>query len=198
MLYFSPSFLDRVAARNDPKCPRGWQIKYAERVQREFSDMKFWMPQRCHSLLNIGSGFAGIDALLVRHFHYQNVHLVDGDGSRSRSVGFHANLLPWNDVRIGAQFLMENANCLVTMSIVPPCPEPWKADLIISLKSWGHHYPVREYLQLAQKSLNDGGVIIMDIRKGTNGVEDMLQGGFVLLAEIGGTMKTDRMAFVRS
>ena len=44
-----------------------------------------------------------------------------------------------------------------------------KVDLILSLMSWGFHYPVSTYLQSVYNTFRDGGIVILDIRKGTEG-----------------------------
>lgn len=39
-------------------------------------------------------------------------------------------------------------------------------ELIYSNCSWGHHYPIETYLDLARRSLRAGGVLIVDLRRG--------------------------------
>ena len=41
---------------------------------------------------------------------------------------------------------------------------------MISLISWGFHYPVETYLDKAYDVLVEGGSMIIDVRKGTNGI----------------------------
>ena len=48
-----------------------------------------------------------------------------------------------------------------------------KIDLVISLISWGFHYPVNIYLDRVYNLLNNSGVIIMDTKKKTNGIETL-------------------------
>lgn len=45
-----------------------------------------------------------------------------------------------------------------------------KFDLIVSFISCGFHYPVETYLDQIYEKLNEGGVLIIDIRKETNGI----------------------------
>lgn len=44
-------------------------------------------------------------------------------------------------------------------------------DLIISLLSWGFHYPIETYLEKAKKIKN--GILILDIRNGTDQIETL-------------------------
>jgi SAM-dependent methyltransferase len=46
-------------------------------------------------------------------------------------------------------------------------------DLIISLFSWGFHYPIHTYLNQIYSLLNDGGHLILDVRKGVGGEQDL-------------------------
>ena len=45
--------------------------------------------------------------------------------------------------------------------------------LIISLISWGFHYPVTTYLSEAARVLASDGSVILDVRKGTNGLREL-------------------------
>ncbi|MGK0448192.1 MAG: SAM-dependent methyltransferase, partial [Polaribacter sp.] len=46
-----------------------------------------------------------------------------------------------------------------------------KFDLIISIISWGFHYPVETYLDEVFDNLKPGGTLIVDVRKDSNGLE---------------------------
>jgi hypothetical protein len=195
-LWFSDVFLAQVSARQDPKLPAGWHVKYASRVHREFRELKPWLPRQVQAVVDIGCGFAGIDVLLARHFGpLCDVRLIDGNGQAPRRGGFEPAGLPWYDVQYGARFVRDNTGVIVTTAMVPPEPTPWPCDLLISLKSWGHHYPVGTYTDFASRSLRCGGTLIIDIRKGTDGAEALQDCSFVLRGRVGGTAKTDRLCF---
>ena len=55
-------------------------------------------------------------------------------------------------------------------------------DVMISLLSWGFHYPVSTYSDLAVRSLRSGGTLILDVRKGTD--YDCLEENFVFHQKI--------------
>lgn len=42
-------------------------------------------------------------------------------------------------------------------------------DVVLSLISWGFHYPIETYLEDAYIALRSGGVLILDIRASTGG-----------------------------
>lgn len=193
-LLFSHAMLFEVAKRNDPKCPAGWHVKYAARVERDMAELRRWLPQQLTSVLDIGCGFAGIDVLLSFAGPIKRFYLIDGICHGERVAGFQKSTVPWNDVNLAAQLLRDNVVCDVTaMTVPPPLPQP--VDLVISLKSWGHHYPVAEYLDFVHKSLRTGGVLILDIRKETTGHDELKVAGFKLMGRAGGTAKCDRLVF---
>lgn len=193
-LHFSDSFLAQVAARNDPKCPAGWHVQYAERVQRDFEELRPFLDP-ANRLMDIGCGFAGVDVLIARHARCATVHLLDGAGHGPRQTGMQDVTMPWNDVRLAATLMRDNVGCKVKTSIVPPTPASWSANLIISLKSWGHHYPISTYLSFVRTSLDWDGYLIIDIRKGSDGRQTLEAGGLYCLQRIGGTDKCDRFIF---
>ena len=64
-----------------------------------------------------------------------------------------------------------------------------KYDLIISLLSCGWHYSISVYLDLIKESLNDDGLIILDIRKNTDEFSLALE-HFELISEIVNTAES--------
>lgn len=191
---FASTWLDRVAALNDPKLPPGWQEQYAARVNRDFAEILPWLPEPIGRVIDIGCGFAGIDVLLARS-DATDIHLIDGSAVGIRRVGFDAAMTPWRDVELGAQLVRDNAPDRRVTTETPPAQRVSAADLVISLKSWGHHYPVGVYVDYARRCLRPGGVLILDVRAGTNGRGELEAAGFAFLGRAGGTVKTDRLVF---
>ena len=71
-----------------------------------------------------------------------------------------------------------------------------KFDLIISTISWGFHYPVEIYLDEVFSELNVDGILIIDVRKESNGRE-LLQDKFGNGKIIKEFTKHDRLKFVK-
>jgi SAM-dependent methyltransferase len=71
-------------------------------------------------------------------------------------------------------------------------PHPPKFDLIVSLLSWGYHYPVDVYIDDVSQSLSQNGKLILDVRKGTEG-SYMLQKYFDNIEVISRTSKYNRL-----
>ena len=49
-----------------------------------------------------------------------------------------------------------------------------KFDIVISLLSWGFHYPLNIYLDQVGKLLNNSGILIIDIREDSDGIRQVI------------------------
>lgn len=152
------------------------------------------------SILDIGCGLAITDVFLVRAFEVRTLYLLDGDGTISKEqVGFKPDQQPWNDVAIGAAMVRANVQLDCDVFEVRPAPFEMPADLIVSFRSWGHHYPVSIYIESVKRSLNPGGAVVLDIRQGTDGHAAMIDAGFQMVAQVPDTsIKCGRLVFKRS
>jgi SAM-dependent methyltransferase len=87
--------------------------------------------------------------------------------------GYKSSGAFYNSLSIAQTFLTANAVPSSKILIYDPdadgFPRRERFDLIISLISWGFHYPVETYLEEVHGSLADDGVLILDLRKGTDG-----------------------------
>ena len=46
-------------------------------------------------------------------------------------------------------------------------------DVVISSIAWGFHFPVGKYVEEVKKLMHQDSVLIMDLRKGQNGIETL-------------------------
>ncbi len=102
----------------------------------------------------------------------------------------------YNSLAVAKEFLIANA--------VPPhkiiasnvdaggFPKGNAFDVILSLISWGFHYPVEVYLDDAYDALSDAGVLIIDIRKNTGG-KQILSEKFSSVETIATSKKYERV-----
>ncbi|MHB1086133.1 MAG: hypothetical protein ACYCZ0_00100 [Minisyncoccota bacterium] len=173
---------------------RDWR-EVAETIAAEqMADIQPWL-QGVKTSLDIGCGLAGLSIMLGNRSGVETVHLVDGGGGVSSKVGFGSRL-PWSDVAIAAALARANlTGTKVVAYRADDLPGAIPADLIVSMKSWGHHYPVGVYADFARRSLNPGGIAVLDIRRGSGGFEEMEAAGFVPVGKISETPKSERFAF---
>lgn len=143
--------------------------------------------------MDIGCGVAGIDIFLNIHYSKNNSHFYLLDKSRideeihymfEKRGSFYDSLevarevLVVNGVNTDRIHLIE-ANDQNTIQIND------NIDLALSTISWGFHYPIHVYIEGVHAALGDGGVLIVDIRKGTDGfdwIEDRF-GGYRIVME---------------
>src|SRR5690606_19099196 len=112
--------------------------------------------------------------------HYERYnpvfHLVDLDGiSDDVRYGFRDNPSNYASLEGTRRFLLRNGlneTQIKTVDIgTQPFPREPKFDLVVSLISWGFHYPVDTYLEDVTSSLAPHGTLILDLRRGSGGIE---------------------------
>lgn len=164
---------------------RGKRIKqmYLADMEKEYNSIRQHLPESCQSVLDIGCGLAGINIFLSQHYNAQNVdfylldkskmedeiyYLYKESGAFYNSLGMAEEILLNNNIPKDKIHLIEATenNDINTSATF---------DLVISLISWGFHYPVSVYLDKAYDKLNPGGTLIIDVRKDTSGLEDLEQ-----------------------
>ena len=157
--------------------------KYSSNMYQEFLQIRPFLPETCESILDIGCGIAGIDAFINNHYNNSppNFHLLDKTqveknifymfketGAFYNCLKSSKKLLNENDISYGKINLheanKENKIHLPDVSI----------DIIISLISWGFHYPLDTYLEEAYRTLKMNGILILDIRKDSGGENKLI------------------------
>jgi len=153
---------------------------YQSDMEAEFKSIAGYIPFVAHNILDIGCGIGGIDALLAAHYKFNiDVFLIDkseidGDlhygyyskGSYYNSLTCSKKFLTDNGVPSGRIFLQEanESNSILFDA---------KFDLIISLISWGFHYPVQTYIDAVIDKLATDGLLIIDVRKDSKGIQEL-------------------------
>jgi len=163
---------------------------YTADIQRDYETLKDYLPNNALAALDIGCGLGGINVFLYKHYQANgiNLHLLDKDGIASKVYyGFNPEGAHYNSLALTGQFLRLNGvpDDRVTIHNVTKegFPNRCKFDIVVSLLSWGYHYPVSTYVELVKASLNPDGIVIMDIRNGTDG-KDQLARHFSVCREI--------------
>lgn len=168
---------------------------YAASVEADYEAMKPWLPKKCRAWLDIGAGMAGIDVLLRRHYRMSRIHLMDGTGRGPNMVGYQKGIDLYNSMPAALELLA--ANGIKSVGVHEPDPSATiECDLIVSLLSWGHHYPAETYLPLVMRSLRPGGRLILDLRKGQNG-HRVISKSLAFLGIVS-EHKSDRVCFERT
>src|SRR6266403_1531506 len=105
-----------------------------------------YLPLRCSSILDVGSGLGGIDALLNRHYGGDcSITLLDGVNDVAR-LDNHATT--FNSMAVARCFLAMNGVQYFDFidASAPERASPRKVDLIVSFRSWCFHFEPATYL----------------------------------------------------
>jgi SAM-dependent methyltransferase len=170
---------------------------YLNDMEKEYLMLKDRLPHTATQILDIGCGLAGIDIYLHRHFPESKIFLLDKTGqSKNLHYGLESEASFYNSLRLAHELIERKgvpAECVVEIDIDKDKFPQEKFDLIISLLSWGFHYPVSTYLDEVKRSLAPGGMLIIDVRKSSDG-EEILRKNFSKVDTLAfGDKKTSRL-----
>ena len=142
---------------------------YFSGMKREYETLQVFLPVNCSKILDIGCGIAGIDVYINEHYSSQSIeyYLLDKSEVKEnvyymfKDKGAFYNSLDLAKATLASNGIHENNDINIEKNV----------DLALSLISWGFHYPVNTYLDKVYALLNRKGVLILDIRKGTDGLD---------------------------
>jgi hypothetical protein len=117
--------------------------KYYELVLRDWLMIKNHLPQQINSIIDIGCGVAGIDVYLKRKWPDAKLWLLDGDSMDAEKMGGFCDHVI--NLRSATEALLRANDVSFEGWLDIGTKQPLKADLIISLASWGYHYPLKTY-----------------------------------------------------
>ncbi len=151
-------------------------------MRSEYEQIRSHLPRDCNRILDIGCGVGGIDALLFEHYKRDpslDFFLLDkSDMSRKVFYGFKDKGAFYNSLDVAQRLLADNG--IGRKKIHPrevgadgQVEMPDDLDLVVSLISWGYHYPLSTYLQRVHGSLRAGGHLILDLRRGVEEPEQL-------------------------
>ncbi len=155
--------------------------QYGDELARTFDTFRDYLPVTAEAILDIGSGMAGIDVLLGRHYPVATLHLLDKQGVSDRiNAGFNAcagDFAHYNDFDAALELLTENgvANEVVCHDMHREAFPVEHFDVVVSLLSWGFHYPISTYAPRCR------GTMVVDVRKGTDGEDELAEYGSVII-----------------
>jgi SAM-dependent methyltransferase len=174
---------------------------YCEDILIEYETIKDHLPQACENILDIGCGMAGIDIFLFQH--YQSDTKIDyflfdkTEINQKVFYGYKEKSAFYNSLILAKSFLRLNGidESKIHLIEVPSNNKisiDCSFDLVISLISWGFHYPLSQYLDNVYELLNENGTLILDLRKTTQD-KVILQDRFSSVKQIAEGQKYYRM-----
>ena len=96
----------------------------------------------------------------------------------SITYGFKARADFYNSLELTRHMLVRNGLPEASLTTIEARDDngidlPERVDLVVSLISWGFHYPVATYLERSHELLKPGGKLILDVRKDVGGLEEI-------------------------
>jgi SAM-dependent methyltransferase len=153
---------------------------YSEYMREEWKQLSPYLPAQAVRTLDIGCGIGGINEFLYETYGVQleEIFLVDKNKIESRiHYGFRSTSSAYNSLSLAKSYLVNRGVSKEVIHTVDVdkeiLPKDITFDVILSLQSWGFHYPVQTYLDYAKQHLARRGVLIIDCRKGTDAMETL-------------------------
>lgn len=137
-------------------------------------------PENTHSILDIGCGLGLDDIVLYKRINPSpEVYLLDKTNEHEPLSpvpgGFHQRFTFTAELKLTRDIFEQNGVKMEQLHFVDPDNNALaalpKIDLIISITSWGFHYPIDTYWEGVQKIIHDKSVLFLDLRKKTKGFE---------------------------
>ena len=154
---------------------------FSDEMTIEYEQMKPYLPEHAHTILDIGAGVGGIDVILGKHYTADRpmIYLLDKtEMPRKVYYGLTEKGCFYNSLELARELLLKNGILSEQIFVQEATDDnriisDAKFDLIVSLISWGFHYPIPTYLDQVYDKLSNQGVLILDVRKHGNGIEQI-------------------------
>ncbi len=157
---------------------------FSASILQDYNAIRAYLPAKAGTVLDVGCGIAGIDALLSRI--YDDAHFYLLDRTETDTTGFEYGMGDqyrfYNSLELAKAVMLANGTAEAQVHLLDAQPgfrfDPsHRFDLVLSLISWGYHYPVATYLDQVYDAMAPGARLLLDIRKGYGG-ETQLEARF--------------------
>lgn len=137
-------------------------------------------------IADIGCGYAFAD-LYLYHRYKSDIVLIDIEESKDRHFGFSKSGAGYSNLDKAIKFLTSNGVPKKKITLINPNKKKvsgiGKVDLAISLASCGFHYPIETYEDFFSNQVAKGGAVVLDVRKGSGGINVLKTFGDVEVLE---------------
>jgi SAM-dependent methyltransferase len=146
---------------------------YSRMIRADFEMIRPHLPSSASHILDIGCGIAGLDVVLFRHYRHSpglKITLLDRtDPHTIPRYGFMRTMEFYNVLEVSSAVLRRNGVPAVVFQALDAAAEgafpEGPLDLVMSLASWGFHYPLSTYMEQVHRALAPGGRLILDVRR---------------------------------
>jgi SAM-dependent methyltransferase len=148
-------------------------------ILRDYNMIEKFLPSSAENILDIGCGLGLINIALADKYSNCNFHLLDKtkELETEKISGFNEKYTFYNSMSATKDMLCKNGIDETNLFLYEVEEQninslkSQKFDIILSFLSCGWHYSVLEYKDLIMSSLNDDGLVILDIRHNTGELE---------------------------
>ncbi len=185
----------------------GFVSEFIERKRIEVNEYAASILSCCQgdvaSVLDVGAGLGLVDLVLYKKMKSMpSIYLLDKKNEHSPlspvKGGFKDRYIFTADFDLTRQIFKSNGVDDDKLIFVDPSNSAIsklpKIDLVLSLTSWGFHYPIETYWDSVKEILHDRSVLYIDLRKNKGGF-DFLKENFKYYSVVKSTASYDRVAF---
>jgi len=147
---------------------RRLDLTFCEIVEYDMALMRPWLPEMAHKILDVGSGIAAIDVRLNQRYPDAEFYLLDKTAMADTKYGAQTKQEFYTSQTVAQRLLSWGGIDLDRVHTLEATPDyavgASEFNLVISLFSWGWHYPVGAYAEAVGRATVPGGILITDVR----------------------------------
>lgn len=157
-------------------------VAFGVEIHEYCAQMRKYYPKpngQPRTFLDIGCGI-GFGLLVLRNLYGPNNRFFGIDRSlidENIYYGYEEVASAYNNLDVTRNTALDNgieARNLMLINIDDEdFPRSEQFDIVTSHIAWGFHFPVGTYLPRVKEATRKGGIVCLDLRKGTGGVSEM-------------------------
>lgn len=146
---------------------KNFETEYYNNLLTQWGIIKPHISNDKIKVIDVGCGLAGIDYFISNLNSSNEINLLDKTQiDENVYYGYNAEGSFYNNLTLSEEFLRLNgvSNKINLLTPQTDFNQFGRFDLILSLISWGFHYPIETYLDRLDNIISDKGIFILDIR----------------------------------
>ncbi len=157
----NPHYTDELL-KEQPNFSSRTTAYFQGRVNEDWVSLSGFLPETSATILDIGSGVAGIDLVLYHWFSEPSLTLIDkrertNNGQLFNVLAIAREFLTANGVREDHLLIEDRCNVDVLAKTNPTY------DFVVSLRALGFQFPYKEYRAFLRRHLAVNGTLILDL-----------------------------------
>jgi len=151
--------------------------RYLKEMEDDYKTFAHVLPQvERPTIVDIGAGMAANDIYINKHYKQEAQFILVDENKVDTNIhfGYQPKGSFYNQNDLVLSFLQQHGISPTQLDPEAFLASNIRADVVVSLYSWGFHYPVATYLSKVRDVLTPEGILIMDIRKIQNWEESLV------------------------